>query len=83
MTAQGLATACSDIQARLIELHAHLGTWRAVGLELGVSSGMAWRVANEGYEPKNPEIRKKLGFPQIIQQTVYRTPKGTFRKAGE
>jgi len=83
MTAQGSSTARNAIQDRLIALYALRGSWRAVGLELDVSSGMAWRVANEGYEPKDDVIRKKLGFPQVIKQTVYRDEHGRFRKAGE
>ena len=83
MTKIASVTACNAIQTRLFELHTLWGSWRAVGLELDVSSGMAWRVANEGYEPVDPEIRKKLGFPQIIKQVVYRSPIGRFRKAGE
>lgn len=78
-----LLTPCNAIQTRVLALYDQLRTWDAVGLRLDVSGGMAWKVANEGYEPVDPEIRKKLGFPQIIQQTVHRNPDGTFKKPGE
>lgn len=42
-----------------------LGTWRAVGREMGLSAGTLIRVAN-GYEPKAPHIRRALGLPLIV-----------------
>jgi len=67
MTTRVRPTACNAIQTRLFELYDHLHSWRAVGLELEISGAMAWRVANQGYEPKDPEIRAKLGLPQIVE----------------
>ena len=75
-------TPCKGIQARVKELYGVLGSWPKVGAKLGVSPAMAWRVAKQGYEPKDPEIRKKLGFPEIIQVKVHRDKKGQFSKAG-
>ena len=83
MTTRERPTACNATQTRLFELHVLRGSWEAVALELDISSGMAWRVAYEGYEPKDDVIREKLGFPQVIKQTVYRDEHGRFRKAGE
>ena len=83
MTSRVLSTACNAIQERLLVDYKVEGSWSAVGSKYDVSSGMAWRVANEGYEPVDDIIREKLGFPQIIKQTVYRNPDGRFRKAGE
>lgn len=37
--------------------------WRRVGDQFGISEGMAWRIVNEGYEPKGPQIRIHLGLP--------------------
>lgn len=45
----------------LLERHAALDSWRKVGAELGISGGMAHRVAH-GYDPKDPRIRSKLGM---------------------
>ena len=83
MTSNGSVTACNAIQGRLLEDYRIEGSWLAVGRKYDVSSAMAWRVANEGYEPKDDEIRAKLGFPQIIKQMVYRDEHGRFRKAND
>ena len=56
---------CSTTRARLKALLDGGMTTRQVGSLYGVSSAMVWRVANTNYEPKNEEIRKKLGFPII------------------
>ena len=40
------------------------GTWVRVGEERGITSAMAFRVAN-GYEPRNNRIRAALGLPQL------------------
>ena len=31
---------------------------------------MAYRVATKGYDPKDPVIRRKLGIPVYIEQTI-------------
>jgi len=49
----------------LVALHGELGSWRAVGERLGVSGGMAYRVAMRGYEPKAPNIRRSLSLPVL------------------
>jgi hypothetical protein len=38
------------------------GGWRAVGEKYGISGGMAFRIAREGYDPADAEIRAKLGL---------------------
>lgn len=71
-------TACKAIVTRIQALYDVLHSWIKVANELDVSPAMAWRVAKQGYEPKDPEIRKKLGFPEIIQLKVHRDEKGKF-----
>lgn len=56
-------TTCNAIQERLKTDYGHLRSWRAVGRLWGLSSGLAYRMAIQGYEPKNPELRRKLGLP--------------------
>jgi hypothetical protein len=56
-------TARNVLGNALVALHGELGSWKAVGDKLGVSGGMAYRVAMQGYEPRAPSIRKSLGFP--------------------
>jgi len=48
---------------RLRELHEQLHSWELVGRSFGVSGGMAYRVALQGYEPKDSGIRHRLGLP--------------------
>ena len=55
---------------------------RQIAKQFGVSYGTIHRCLN-GIQPKDPEIRKRLGLPQIIQQKVHRNQDGTFRKVGE
>jgi len=63
-------------------LYDELGTWEAVGNELGVTKAVAWRYVNEpGWEPKNNEIRAKLGLPELItrRQAIERDEHGRFK----
>lgn len=46
------------------------GGWRAVGEVFGISGGMAYRVALQGYEPKDSEIRRKLGMAALEEVEV-------------
>jgi len=60
--------ACNATRGRLLAMYEelqHEGGWRAVGEALGVSGGMAYKVAREGYQPRDPEIRAKLGLPAL------------------
>ena len=41
-------------------------TWREVGDQYGISGGMAYRIAVDGYEPKDPHIRFTLCLPALI-----------------
>lgn len=42
------------------------GAWRKVGRQFGITPAMAWRIVNQGYDPKTPEIRHRLGLPALI-----------------
>jgi len=66
------------IVRRINELRSGGMTWREIGAVYGVTGAMAYRVATQGYEPKDPEIRRKLGFP--IPVTTWQGPKGRFIK---
>lgn len=54
------------ISKRLLERYAVLLTWSAVGAEIGISGGMAYRVAVQAYEPHRASIRAALGLPAMI-----------------
>lgn len=38
-------------------------TWKAVGAKYGISAGMAYRIAVQGYRPASRAIRSKLPTP--------------------
>lgn len=53
-------TAVTPISSVLLSAYGHLSTWKAVGAEIGISGGMAYRVAVQGYEPHDPVIRRRI-----------------------
>lgn len=53
-------TGRDGVRLHLRELHRVLGTWRAVGAQIGVSAGTVCRVAKGGYWPKRKAIRERL-----------------------
>lgn len=55
----------NTIPGRVAALYRVLGTWDAVARKIGISRGMAWRVAN-GYQPKDNTIRAALGLPVSV-----------------
>lgn len=69
---------------RTIEnLKSELKTWEAVGNHFGVHKIVVWRIVNDGYEPKDNDVRITLGLPEVIQVKQYRDAKGRFiRKFG-
>ena len=58
-----------------------LGTWIAVGKFYGVHRAVVWRIVNQDYVPKRNDLRRKLGLPEILQQSARRDPKGRFAKS--
>jgi len=59
-----------DLGREVKKAYKRLGNWRAVGDELGISGGMAYRIAVDGYEPKDAHIRLKLGLPALVPAPV-------------
>jgi len=55
---------------KMLEKHGDGNSWRKVADEFGVSPSMAWRIAKEGYEPQDNEIRAALGWPLIVKVQV-------------
>jgi hypothetical protein len=60
------------ISRELRKSYHRLGRWRAVGAAYGITAGMAWRIARQGYEPKDPLIRIKLELPARAMAPVCR-----------
>lgn len=57
-------------QERLRCRYGVLQDWKAVAREIGVSSGMAYRVAMTDYDPKDNAIRECLGLPAMAPVSV-------------
>ena len=47
------------VQKRLIWDYRHIHSWGGVGALYGISRALAFQVAMNGYEPKNPISRQK------------------------
>ncbi len=56
-----------DVSHELRKAYKELGGWRLVGERHGISGGMAFRVAMQGYEPKEARIRVRLGLPARVE----------------
>jgi hypothetical protein len=57
---------------KLQKSYLKLQNWRDVGAEFGITGGMAWRIARQGYEPKDAGIRIRLGLPARAMVPVCR-----------
>ena len=47
------------VQKRLIWNYRYIHSWSGVGAVYGISRALAFQVAMNGYEPKNPILRQK------------------------
>lgn len=69
-----------DLIDEVWEFKEKFGTWQAVGDQYGVSRTVVWRIANDGYEPRNRDARFKLGLDEILLVRASRDPQGRFQK---
>jgi hypothetical protein len=58
---------CDITRDRLIADYANVASWEAVGRIYGVSGGLVHKIVTHKYEPKNRELRRKLGYPVLVQ----------------
>ncbi len=59
--------ASPSLRASLHSLHDELDSWQAVADRLGFKSkATPWRVANQGWLPKDPASLQKLGLPALV-----------------
>ena len=65
---------------KLIELHGELGTWERVGLHYDLPKITLWRIAFDGYEPKDNETRHILELSEIVEYRIHRDARGRFTK---
>lgn len=61
-----------NVRRDLKKAYTLLRTWRAVGDAFGISGGMAYRIVEDKYEPKDAHIRVKLGLPAMAPAPVCR-----------
>lgn len=57
------------LQARIKKAYQKEKNWRRVAQQFGINEGTAWDIAH-GYEPKTPELRRKLGLPSLAPAPV-------------
>jgi hypothetical protein len=55
-----------ELIAKINKIQAKTRRWKLTGDALGVSGGMAFRIAKQGYEPKDNHIRAVLGLPEML-----------------
>lgn len=48
------------------ETYKTVKNWRKVATRFDITSGLAYRIAVEKYDPKDPQLRVKLGLPALI-----------------
>ena len=70
----------SELADEILELKSKLITWRAVAQHYSVSPAVVWRIANDGYEPKGNEVRRKLGLEEIVYFRATRDKRGRFQR---
>jgi len=59
-----------DIRREIKKSYKELQDWRKVAKKYDLTPAMAWRIAVQGYEPKNAQIRLKLGLPSMAPAPV-------------
>lgn len=74
-----------DLSDEIWELKEKRGTWEAVAAYYDssltvITRTVVWRIAKEGYEPKNNEARRLLGLDELIMVRASRAADGTFQK---
>ena len=55
-----------ELVEKINAIQAKTDRWRDTGFMLGISGGMAFRIARQGYEPKDNHIRATLGLPAML-----------------
>ena len=68
----------TEVVRELREVYEQLGSWQAVADKYGVTKPLAWRTALRGYEPKDNDIRSRLGLPVIVEKPQLRGGDGRY-----
>lgn len=56
----------SNLRAKIAEMRIDEKSYQYIGDKYGVNKGIIYRIHNSDYEPKDPEIRKRLGLDDIV-----------------
>lgn len=64
----------SDLGCAMLKMHREGLKWREIADRYAITPGMAWRIANQGYEPKSKAIRAKLGLGRRKKQALADLP---------
>jgi hypothetical protein len=59
-----------SLRREVKKAYKELKNWRKVGQEFNITSGMAYRIAKNKYEPKDPRIRFVLGLSALAPAPV-------------
>jgi hypothetical protein len=54
-----------ELIVKINAIHAKTRCWKTTGAALKISGGMAYRIASQGYEPKDNHIRALLGLAEM------------------
>jgi len=73
-----MSSKTSDIQKRLRAELANGETYASLGRKYGVNRGLIWQIVNRDHEPKDSEIRRRLGLAQIVEIRLRRDARGRF-----
>lgn len=68
------------IRREMLKLRQEGLKWQQIADRYGVTVGMAWRVANEGYDPRSKLIREKLGLGRKRKARLEDLPVDLLRK---
>ena len=66
------------LKENLLKRNADDESWADISKGYGVGVAVVWRIANEGYNPKDKGVRLKLCLPELVTREVYRNEKGRF-----
>ena len=59
-----------SVRRKIKKAYKEAQNWRVVAEQFGITVAMAWRIANQDYEPKDPKIRVKLGLSALAPAPV-------------
>jgi hypothetical protein len=70
-------TSRNNLVTAMLELRANGLTWQQIADRYCITKAMAYRIANQDYNPVDPEIRQSLGLdaptlsPEIIEARLH------------